>query len=127
MRAEHLRHLDNHLPGAAGRGMDETSVARFERICGVREIVRGHALQYYGGGSIEVDRSGYLHQLPGRNDGVFGIRAARQGISDTVAHRDVLHVRSNCYHGSGAFTAQHDGWRGGIHALAEVDIDEIDA
>ena len=89
--------------------------------------MRGHALQHRGGGGFEIDRSGNLHQLPGRDHGIFGVGSARHGVSHAIAQRDVLHVGPHGFHRSRAFAAQHDRRRGGINALAEIDIDEIDA
>ena len=126
-RAQHLGHLDQQRSGAARRGVDQARIARFERISGMRQVMRRHTLQHGCGGGLKVHRIGDLHQLPGRHSGIFGVRSARHGVSDAIARADIGDVGTNGFHRPRGFVAENNRRRGGIEAGAEINIDEIHA
>ena len=62
-RAEHLRHLHDQAPGAARGRMHQHFIARLHRIRGMRQVVRGHALQHRRGRGLQIDAIGQRDQL----------------------------------------------------------------
>ena len=86
-RADAAGHLHQQQSHAARGRVHQAGVARFQRESGMRQIMRGHALQHGRGCRLETDAVGDLHQLRGRDHRVFGVGTARHGIRYAIAGR----------------------------------------
>ena len=131
--APQLGDLGEQLPHASGSRMDEAGHARFKRKQRVREVVRGVALQHERDGNRHGHVVGNRCQPPRRNHGVFGIAPQREAVGHPVARLHVLHAVPHGLHHAPAFHAGRErglvlvGVRVAVHALAHVDVNEVDA
>ena len=108
-------------------GVNERGIAGLERVSGVREIMRGHALEHDGGGSFGGDVRGNFDELGGGDHGVIGIRAAGHGIGDAIANGDGGDVFADGDNRARAFVTEREGGIGFIEAETEIDVNEVDA
>ncbi len=124
MRAGHLREEQAH---AAGSGVHQRGVAGLERIGGVGEIMRRHALQHGRRRLLHAQALRNLDQLRGGNQSVLRVAADDGGGSDRVAGCESRNAGAELLHRARGFAAGIRGQRGLVDAFAEVDLDEVDA
>ena len=126
-RADARCDLREQQADTAGAGVHQRGVARLERVGGVSEIMRGHALEHGGGGVLQAQAVGNLDQLRGGNESVLGIAADDAGGGDRIAGFESRDAGTELLHGARGFAARNQGERGLVDALAKVDLDEVDA
>ena len=91
------------------------------------EVMRGHSLQHGGGRALQAQALGNLDQLRGGNQRVLGIAADHAGGRDRIAGGKSGDARAQLLHCARGLAARNQGQRGLVDALAEVDLDEVDA
>src|ERR1700683_3200504 len=89
--------------------------------------MRRHALQKSSGRVFHAQSVGNLDQLRCGDQRVLGIAAHQAYGCDRVARGEPRDARAEFFHGTRSFTAGGEWERGFIDALAEVDLDEVDA
>jgi hypothetical protein len=107
--------------------VDEDLVAALDGIGGVREVVRGDALDEGGGGLLRGDPVGDGDEAAGRGDGELGVGAGNSAPGDAIAGFKGGDIGGDGYDGACGLLAEGVGELGGIAALAEVGVDEVDA
>ena len=114
-------------PYAAGSGMHQGGIAGLERIGGEGEIMRRHALQQGCSRVLHAEARRNFDQLRGGNQRVLGIAADDAGGDDRIAGGKSRNAGPELLHRARGFAAGDHGQRGFVDALAEVDLDEVDA
>ena len=107
--------------------MDQRRIAFLQREGGVREVVRGHALQHCARGNGEVDAFGYFHQHLRGNGGVFGVGAYYGCIGYAVARRKAGYAFAQRFNHAGGFLPQSEGDRQFVEPGSLIDVYKIDA
>ena len=125
-RAHPRGHLRQQQAHAAGAGMHQRRIPGLERKGGVRQVVRGHALQHGGGGLLHAQPLGNLDQLRGGNQRVLGITAHHADRGNRIAGREARHARAQFLHRARGLAARSQRQSSLVDALAEVDFDEVD-
>jgi hypothetical protein len=127
--AEKIGPLAGDQSDAAGGGMDEHDGALADLEGAVEQILHGHALEHHRGGLLIGNVVRQFHRAIGRQQAFGRVAAERHHIGDAVADLDVGNARADRGHLSGAFVTGDEGHadRRGIHADAEIRVDEIDA
>jgi hypothetical protein len=102
--------------------------ARFQRIGAIDQVVRGHALEHDRGAVVERDRVGKLDEFRRGYGHVLGVAARVHRVRNAVARYEAGNARRDGTHRARAFHARNEGQvRRGVSAVAEVDVDEVDA
>jgi flotillin len=94
----------------ARRGVDERHIARLDRIGGVDQVVRRHALQHRGSRDFDRQLRRNGHGVLGRNIHLARMTARRIGPRHGVADAEIRHRRANSHNGSRTLGAQHERW-----------------
>ncbi len=109
--------------------MDESRVARPDRIAVEDEMAGRQPLHHETGGRLEIDVVGQGHERLGRSYDPAGIAAPDKIPSDTVADLETGHARAQGSDPTGSFDADRQRQSGVASpiAFAGADIHEIDA
>ncbi len=126
-RAELPRELEQQQSDAAGRRVHERRLAGAERERGVREIVRGHALQHRGGGGARVDGRRERHQLPRRHRRVLGVGADVHRVRDAIAGARLVDAVAHRLDHARRFRAGHERERQRVEPAAVIHVEEVHA
>ena len=119
----HLRQQQTH---AARTRVYQYSFAGLQRVGGIGQVMRGHALQHGGGGLFGADARGNLDELRSRNKRVFRVAAQYRHRRDHVADLEAVHTGTELFDRACRLTAWNQRQCGLVRALAEIDLDEID-
>ena len=98
-----FEHLDDQQTHAARPGVYQRPVARMQRHDVVHQEMGGHGLQQGGRAGGEIHIVGNLHQQPGWDGLLFGIRASVHGVGDAIAHGDFGYAGADGHHYAGCF------------------------
>ena len=120
--------MAHQQPHSAGGRMHHHDIARFDRVAGIQQKLRGQTLQHEGGGRIEVDPIRYFHQAIGGYGAARAIGAGRQHVGHAISNLEVCDAFAQRIDDSRRFAARNQRRRRpGINAFAKVRVDEIHA
>ena len=127
-RAAHLGHLDEQQADAARARVDKSRIVGAEGICGVGEIVRGHALEHRRRALLCRNAVRQDDEAVGGDDDALGVGLGRAGIGDDIADGRGGDAGADLNDGARALAAE-DGWQcaGAVEAGAAVHIHIVDA
>ncbi len=109
----------------AGCGMNQAGVAGLENERGMRQVMRRHSLQHNGRTVFEGNGLRQFYQRGVWDDGILGIRAAREGICDALPNRPI-HPFADRLHRARSFISElHRRFGRFVKAAAEVNVDEV--
>ena len=112
-----------------GGGMHQHIHPLFHLEGTAQQILHRQALEHHGGGLLEADIAGQLYRAIGRQYPLRGVAAGTGGVGDAVAALEFGDAGADVDDLAGSFAAEHEWQAAGrwIHALAEIDVGEIDA
>lgn len=113
----------------AGSGMDESDVARLDRIEIGSKVTCRKPLHHHGRGGCVVDGIGNFHQGARRDRMTLGIASGRIGPGDPITDFQLVHSVADGNRATGALNTQNFRVRdlGPGHALAHADVHEVHA
>ena len=123
--AQSLRPLAQDEADAARRRMDEDGVASLHLESPSQQILRGKSFQHHGRAHLVGNIFGQLHQKFRVDQPLFRIAAGHRGIGHAVAHLKLFDTLADFDHLARALIARRERKLGGIGALAEIDLDEV--
>ena len=125
--AEMLCPLRQDEADAAGRGMQQDGVARFDAIGLADQVLRGEALEHHRRRRLVVDAVGQFQQTIGWDQPRFGISTdRRRAVGDAIAGLEMGDARSHFLDHARALAAEPARQLAGINAGAVIDVDEIE-
>ena len=107
--------------------MDQHRVVLLNGIGRVRKIVRRHSLQHGGGGLARGDAVGNCNQASDRRNRELRVSPGNAAPGNAVANFDAANVRPNANDDARRLLAGDERQRRRVAALAQVDVDEVDA
>ena len=127
--AEIVRPLAGDETDAAGGGMDEHVVALLHLVGTPQQVLHRHALEHHAGGLFVADLVRQLHRPVGWQQPLGRIGPERRHIADAIADLDVADPGPDGDDFARPLIAgdERQPDRRGIHAAAEIGVDEIDA
>src|ERR1035441_976727 len=120
-------HLGEQQANAAGTGMHQSRVSGLEREGGIGEVMSGHALEHGRGGLFRSHADRNLDQLGGGHEGVLSIAAEHRDRGETSTGKIASYAGTEFFNSSRGLAAGSEGKRCFVLALAEVDLNEVDA
>ena len=122
-----LQQLDQQQANAAGPGVRQYGVPRFDLEGGIDEVVRGHALERQGSRRQVVDAIRHRNCLGRIEHRVAGVAFSSLGRGHPGADCDVFDALAELLYSPSAFRSRRKGERALVPAPPLVRTNEIDA